>query len=280
MILPFNSTGATQVDDNGAAPSARVDSSATDGATRLLSASRSLETTCSALPAGAEPAPESYLARKRAKSMRARSPVRRVGRVDNRAVKVVLAAELDHASLLATIRSAESADNYEVFNTHCNRRGLTLTSLTIAELAAIQRSLQCTGAAGAYQITTRTLASAAAGAKLRSTDLFSRANQDKMGAFLLRQRLAAAPRIVRTATGHTVVYGGHTVIGKINAIAHEWAAIPVFDETGPLGSAYGGHNVARISAGRELLAIMERRATSADLAQLSVVEQRVFGSAV
>lgn len=131
-------------------------------------------------------------------------------------------------AILDLIGQVESSGNYDAY--HTNSRSTTdLSKLTIAEIQKYQKELgDNTGssALGRYGFTEKTLADLIRSEKLKPTDKFSRALQDKLAVALLKRR------------GYDDYAAGKLSEDEfINNLAKEWAGLPVASGTGT-GKSY------------------------------------------
>jgi muramidase (phage lysozyme) len=131
-----------------------------------------------------------------------------------------------------------------------------LVRMTIAQVLAWQDSIDReyqSEAAGRYQIMEDTLRGLASEAGLSGDDLFNEANQDRLAIALLKRR-GLDKFLAGKISAETFA----------NALAHEWASLPIVSGKGKGRSAYAGDglNKSHVSVDEFMAAVRAVKATA------------------
>ena len=147
--------------------------------------------------------------------------------------------------LLAYIGSHESKGDYNAIVWLVDKRRhppKKLTRMTIGEVLDWQDSIdrfQLSEAVGKYQIMEDTLRGLYRNAGLKATDLFNETNQDYLATQLLRRRGLTDYLMARISAEKFA-----------NALAHEWASLPLVSGPDKGKSVYAGDRAGNKAGGR------------------------------
>ena len=147
--------------------------------------------------------------------------------------------------LLAYIGSHESKGDYNAIVWLVDKRRhppKKLTRMTIGEVLDWQDSIdrfQLSEAVGKYQIMEDTLRGLYRNAGLKATDLFNETNQDYLATQLLRRRGLTDYLMARISAEKFA-----------NALAHEWASLPLVSGPDKGNSVYAGDRAGNKAGGR------------------------------